>query len=336
MRTLHFVLSLVVVATAAAVAENKAQTEAQRDGLNGPVHSVSLIDRKILFNLDPAEAWIIQNVVSEDVEYDSQGYWTKMGRLDASNGEFLGQMSEFVRDANGRVLERMTRQLPSMELLEQDAYGPFGLQESTSFSSSKPSAVHKISYDQYGNVREDIRIDGDLKPIFRTLYKRNPDGNWTERTTWLKGRLHSHETYDPDSDFQRYEEYGESGNVTTSFTHSHGRVESYWSASNDANGGLTMVDNLNNGDIKLWRCHDQERTCDGSTRHAIYLDAERHNPSIAEVSSDDGRLRVRAYYEYEMDGHGNWTRRKVWVQSGEQGNRTLYETDSRTITYWPE
>ena len=192
-----------------------------------------------------------------------------------------------------------------------------------------------ISYDQRGSVREDTTMDGDRKPIFRTLYRRNSDDAWTERTTWLKGVLHSHETYDPDSDFQHYEEYDESGNVTTTFTYRHGRVESYWSALNDATG-IPLIDNLDNGDTRTWSCHNDKRICDGHTRHGIYLDAARRNPNMTEILSDDGRLLFRAYYEYQMDEHENWTSRKVWVQSGEQGERTLYETDSRTITYWPE
>jgi hypothetical protein len=270
------------------------------------------------------------------MEYDSKGYRTRMGKLTDPNGEFQGQISQFVRDANDRVIERTTTQLPSQDVIEHDVYGPFGLVESTNFSSGKPTFGHRVSYDQQGSVQEDISLEGDGKPIFRTLYRRNPDGVWTERTMWLKGVLHSHETYDPDSDFQRYEEYDESANVITTFTHRHGRVESYWSALNDANGGPALIDNLDNGDTKAWSCHNEKRICDGRTRHGIYLDAAKHNPSMMEVLSDDGRLLVRAYYEYQMDEHENWTSRKIWVQSGEQGERTLYETDSRKITYWPE
>jgi hypothetical protein len=259
-----------------------------------------------------------------------------MGKPAGPNGEFLGQASQFVRDADGRVVERTIRQLPSQDVIEHDVYGSFGLVESTSFSSGKPTFKHTVSYDQAGNVREDVTLDGDGKPIFRTLFRRNPDDVWTERTTWLRGVLHSHETYDPDTDFQRYEEYNESGDVTTTFTHRHDRVESYWSASKDANGGTSMIDSLDNGDTRSSRCRNLDRTCEGRTRHGVYRDEARHNPSMTEIRSDDGKLLVRAYYEYQMDGHENWTSRKVWVQLGEQGERTLYETDSRTVTYWPE
>jgi hypothetical protein len=147
------------------------------------------------------------------------------------------------------------------------------------------------------------------------------------------GVLHLHETYDPDSDLHRYEEYDKSAAVNTTFTHRHGRVESYWSASKETNDGISMIDDMDNGDTKTWRCYDMEDVCVGHTRHGIYLDAAKHNPSMTEILSDDGKVLFRAYYEYQLDEHENWISRKIWVQSGEQGERTLYETDSRRITY---
>jgi hypothetical protein len=336
MRMLPFILSLMAIGTAAAVAENEAQTEAQQDGLNGSVHLVSMINQEILFKLDLAATWVIQYAPSENVQYDSMGYRTKVGKPDSANGEFCGNMSQFVRDANGIVIERTIMQLPSQDVIEHDVYGPFGLVEAVNFSSSKATFVHTVSYNQRGSVREDITMDGDKKPIFRTLYRRNPDDAWTERTTWLRGLLHSHETYDPEADFQRYEEYDESSDVTTTFTYRHGRVDSYWSRLNDAGGGISLVDKLDNGDSKTWRCHNLERTCDGHTRHGVYLDAARRDPIMTEILSDEGRPIVFAYYEYQTDEHQNWVSRKIWVQLGEQGERALYETDSRTITYWEE
>jgi hypothetical protein len=335
-RTLRFVLSILLMGTAAASAETNPQTDAQQDGLNGSVRSMFMKSQETLFRLDPAGASVIQAVPTGNVEYDDKGYRTRMGELTGPNGEFQGQTSQFVRDANGRVIERTITQQPSQEVIERDVYGPFGLVETTDISSGKPTSVHALKYDQKGNLQEDTRLDGDGKPVFRTLYRRDPNGAWTERTMWLRGRLHSHETYDPDSDFQRYEEYDDSGDVATSFTHLHDRIQSYWSASQDGNGGISMIDTLDNGDTITRNCHNQERTCDGHTRHSVYLDAARKNPSETELLSDDGKRLFHAHYEYQMDEHGNWTSRKIWVQSGEHGELILYETDSRTITYWSE
>jgi hypothetical protein len=33
-------------------------------------------------------------------------------------------------------------------------------------------------------------------------------------------------------------------------------------------------------------------------------------------------------YEYEFDGHGNWTKHSVWVWTRESGERQLLEIDS--------
>jgi hypothetical protein len=335
MRSLPVVLFLITIGAGAATAEKKPQTEAGQDGLSGSVHSVVMTEQTIMSKLDPAGGWVVQNIPSGNVEYDRQGYRMKVGKDDA-NGEFQGQMSQIMRDAHGRVIERTIRILPSQDLLERDVYGPFGLVESTFFSSGKPTSVHTVNYDQLGNVLDESTMDGNGKPMGRTLYRRNSNGAWTERTMWIQGVLHSFETYNPDSDFQRYEQYDSSGDVMTTFTYSHGRVQTYWSALTDPNGGTPMIDNLDNGDTRTTFCHNQGRTCDERTRHAVYLDPVKHNPIMTEILSDDGRPLVRAFYEYQMDGHENWTTRKVWVQPGEQGERALYETDSRTITYWSE
>jgi len=336
MRTLEFVLSLTIIGTVSAVAKDKAQTDAQQDGFDAAVRSVSMAHQETFFTLDPLFTWVIQHVPKEDVEYDSRGYRTKMGKLDQASGAFVGQLSQFVRDGNGVVVERTTIQLPSQDLVERDVYGPFGLVESTNFSSGKPVLLRTNSYDQQGHVQEESTMDGDQKQISRTLYRRNHEGAWTERTLWIRGVLHSHETYDPDADFQRYEGYDQSGNVITSFTHHNASIESYWSASDNPIGGTPVIDTLDNGDTKTSVCHDQTRVCDSRIRHANYLDAARHNPSMTEIVTSDGKLLVRAFYEYQFDEHDNWTSRKVLVQSREQGERSLYESDSRLITYWPD
>jgi hypothetical protein len=335
MRSLPVVLFLIIVGTTAAMAEKRPQTEAERDGLIGSVHSVVMTDQTILFKLDPADTWVVQGILSGSEEYDRNGYQTKIGN-DQANGEFLGEINQFVRDANGRVIERTIRTLPAHDLIEHDVYGPFGLVESTFFSSGEPTLVHTVHYDQLGNVLDESTIDGNGKPMGRTVYRRDSKGAWTERTMWIQGVLHSFETYNPESDFQRYEQYDKSGNVITTFTHSKSRVQTYWSASTDPDGGTTVVDDLDNGDTRTTFCHNQGRTCDGRTRHAVYMDLAKHNPIMTEIFSDGGTPLVRAFYEYQIDEHENWTTRKVWVQPRQQGERTLYETDSRTITYWPE
>lgn len=333
MRVLPVVLLLMLVGTGMSATAKKPKTEAEQDGLIGPVHSVVMIKQKVMFKLPTSTAWLLPYIHFGDVEYDTRGYRTKMGAMD-EEGEFLGMAYQFKYDSSGHVIEKTTILLPSPEIVQHDVYGPFGLVESTSISSGKPGSARRMSYDQQGNVLEDLILDNEGKPLQRTQYRRNSDGAWTERTVWVKGVLHSHESYDPDTDFQRYEQYDSSGNVVVTFTFSHGRVDSYWSASTDPDGGTPLIDRLANGDTKQWLCYNVKRTCEGFTRHGTYLDAGTHDPMMTEILSDDGKPEARAYYEYVFDEHKNWTSRKVWIQSGEQGERTLYETDTRTITYW--
>jgi len=303
--------------------------------MSGPVRAVSMHAEQSQIKLEGSEAWAIQNVPTGDIEYDRDGNHAKLGQPSGPDGEFQGQAMRFVRDGNGRIIERTVSMIPPDEIIEHDLYGPFGLVQSSNFSNGKPNVVHTISYDAHGSVLDDVSLEGDGKAISRTLFRRSPDGHWTERTVWIRGVLHSHESYDPDSDFQRYEEYDNSGAVVVTFTHHDGRVESYWSAREDPNAGTVVFSELDNGDTRSSSCH-RGGICDDRIRHTVYLDKARHNPAMAEIHSADRNVLCRASYEYQMDDHDNWTSRRVWLQQGAQGERTLYETDSRTITYWPD
>jgi YD repeat-containing protein len=336
MRSLRFLLPLLTAAgVLMAPAQEAHKTEAQQDGLSGPVRSVSMHAEQSQLQLVGSETWAIQNVPSGVIEYDRDGNRIKDGQPLGLNGEFQGQTMQFVRDGNGRVIERTVSVMPSAEMIEHDAYGPFGLVRSVNSSNGKPTVLHTIGYDAHGNVLQDESLDGDEKPIFRTLYRRREDGKWTERTLWIKGVRHSYENYDPDSDFQRYEEYDQSGAVVVAFTHHNGRIESYWAGWEDPNWSTSIVSKLDNGDTRTSSCH-RGGTCNDSILHAVYLDKARHNPAMTEIRSGDGNVLCRASYEYQMDDHENWTSRKIWLQKGAQGERALYETDSRTITYWSE
>jgi hypothetical protein len=336
MRRLRFLLPLLAAACGlVAPAQQTHKTEAQQDGLSGPVKSVSMHAEQSQLKLEGLESWTIQNAQTGYIEYDRDGFRTKDGQPLGPNGEFQGQTIQFVRDGNGRVVERTVSVVPSDEIMEHDMYGPFGLEQSTSFSGGKPTFQRTNSYDAQGSVLEEVSMESDEKPVSRTLFQRKPDGQWTERTMWIRGVLHSYESYDPDSDFQRYEEYDESGAVVVTFTHRNNRIESYWSARQDPNAGTVLIKNLDNGDSVSTTCNGGSGTCSERTRHAVYLDKAQHNPAITEIRSD-GKVLCRAYYEYQLDDHQNWTSRKVWLQQGAEGERTLYETDSRTITYWPE
>jgi hypothetical protein len=114
-------------------------------------------------------------------------------------------------------------------------------------------------------------------------------------------------------------------------------VTSFWEqpdAHNQPQFGENFNEFLDNGNAENYSCHPNGQ-CDRAHVYYQYLDAaHKRNPTSAEWHDADGHLVVAAYCEYEIDASGNWTHRRVWVSPTEQGDRALYEEDSRTITYW--
>lgn len=143
------------------------------------------------------------------------------------------------------------------------------------------------------------------------------------------------ESYDPETDFQRFESYDESGAVRVTFTFSHNQVQTFWEASDEANqfGDHITVD-LGNGNFDMFSCH-KDRACDVTHVRYTYATNSAHRfPATAEWRDGLGKLQYATWCEYEFDDYHNWTKRTVWVLSPQIPNRTLYETDTRNITYW--
>lgn len=61
-------------------------------------------------------------------------------------------------------------------------------------------------------------------------------------------------------------------------------------------------------------------------------DESRRTPTRIELRDEADQVQIAADYEYEFDGHRNWTKRVVWVWNS--GERKLYEVDTRSVTYW--
>jgi hypothetical protein len=68
--------------------------------------------------------------------------------------------------------------------------------------------------------------------------------------------------------------------------------------------------------------------------HYEYADEAERDPKTAEWTDSKGAVVYAAYYEYMFDHHQNWIRRDIRIVSPDHPDPTLYETDSRTITYW--
>jgi hypothetical protein len=337
MQFLRFFLPPILACTTLAAAQQDAQTDAQRDRFNGPVRTVLLQQQRE--KTDPASGlvWVIQIQPTGDTgftEYDQEGYRIRSGQQDP-DGSFQGYAIQLTRDGTGRVIESAWSSLPGGQVFRHEVLGPFGMIEAQTLSYDQITAVETNAYDQFGNVTEHNFTDASGVPVSRWQSRYNEKGAWVERTFYDKAVRRSYETYDPGTDLQRFEAFDNSGALSVAFTYRHERFESYWSASDGDTFGSVTVDKLDNGDVKSWHCH-KSGACVGLTRHSVFTDSTKRYPAMMETRGDDGKLRYRAYYSYEFDEHQNWTSRTISIQSGETEGRTLYETDTRSITYWPE
>jgi hypothetical protein len=249
--------------------------------------------------------------------------------------KFMGQSIQVSRDASGRVTDRLSYDVGSGQLIQHEVMGPFGRTEVTFFQSGQPCGEQKMQYDQNGHLSEWLSLDCGGKQQSMVETRSDKDGQWTERTGWGKeGVMTSHETYDPETDLQHFMTFEEDGAVKLSWTFQHGQVISFWEPWDAPyQYGDMFTDKKDKGDVDGYFCHN-DRTCDRSSVHYEYLNGDERNVTSAEWRNAQGVLRFAAYMEYELDAAHNWTSRRVSVISPELGERTLYETDSRSIEYW--
>lgn len=98
-------LAMLLSVTAMHGASEK-ETDAQRDGLLGPVKSVSKTEKRTQVKLDePDGPSVLLWSGCAECEYDKDGNRTKTGEI--ANSEFRGQTTRYVRDADGAVIEQV-------------------------------------------------------------------------------------------------------------------------------------------------------------------------------------------------------------------------------------
>jgi hypothetical protein len=325
-----------------APAQQERHTDAQQDALLGPVKSVNTIEtRSPVKWQQPAGPTLVLPLSCRDCAYDPDGTRTSSGQI--VNGEFLGNFTELRRDGNGHVSDRVVTEATTGKVLRHEVIGPFGKTEETDFDLTTGKVLWRqtFAYDQYGHMRDWLSLDSDGKQASHTASTKLKDGTLTEESVWGKnGELSYQDTYDPDRDTEHFTVWDESGGMTLTWTFAHGKVVSFWERpdlSHDTQQfGEDFSDFGDRVDVNNYRCHDNGQ-CDHFRIHYEYFDpTSKRNPTTAEWRDADGNLLFAAYCEYELDSFGNWTHRKVSVYPSEQGERTLYLDDSRTITYWQQ
>jgi hypothetical protein len=109
-------------------------------------------------------------------------------------------------------------------------------------------------------------------------------------------------------------------------------VTSYWQQPSDKHEYGSSVCFDTGPKQKECESHDP----DGTMWHTseTFADERKRDPSRVELRDETDQVEMAADYECEFDGHGNWTKRSVWIWTPESGDRKLLEIDTRTITYW--
>ncbi len=313
-------------------------TDAQRQDLAGPVRSVSVTTTQtdVVWPALIGPSLIIP-VWCRECEFDPEGSLVKSGRT--FDGSFIGGIIRIVRDANGHVTERIEEDASTGEMYRHEYVGTFGDTEECWYLHGELQFRTINSYDEYGHKIYTLSLDGAGNQLGRAISSTDKDGNNTEEWDWGKDgelRLHFLHTFDPKSNFEQFTSFDEFGGSKLKWTVTNGRLSSFWQPSDvPVQFGDRFTEYPGDNTSEYYDCHSGG-TCDLSRVHSVYLDPPHHNPVSVEWRDETGNLRFAAYYEYEVDAYRNWTHRQIWVWSTELGERKLYETDHRSISYWPQ
>ena len=325
---------LVTTLLATAVwASDEKKTNAQSNGLVGPVRSVTTQEGKPEFSLDQRDWPVLVGIADcGECEYDREGTLTGYGQL--VEGEFRGDRYQIGRDERGNIVEQV-RVGTDGEIAGRTLYGPFGIIESSEYAVGVRGFHTEWSYDRNGHLRELVQYDRDDKIQTRTFRQTDASGNIKEE--WCYGSkdelsYHTLETYDPKTDVWSWTSYSEDGSAKVAIETQNGKVHFYRQNVNESNvfGEHFFLDPIGNTQHSF-RGHPDGTYDDVTT---IYPDERLHNPERLEWRDGTGTLRLKVEYEYELDGLGNWTKRRTWVWTPDLGEKKLYKVDLRRLTYW--
>jgi hypothetical protein len=307
-------------------------------GLAGQVRSVSVAaaNTDVVWQ-QPSGPTLVLPIWCWECEFDTDGNQTKSGRT--YEGSFHGEITRLVRNANGHVTERHLVDASTGETTRDEMVGPFGETETSSYLHGDLQFRTVINYDKYGHRIESLTLDAGGNQESHSTFSTDKDGNNLEQWDWGKNDqllYHVLHTFDPKSKIEHLTTFNQFGGVNLTWTVIDGKLESFWEpldAPSQYGDGFT--EDVGNDTSENYDCHG-DGICEVSRIHYEYLDPKHRNPISAEWRDAAGNLRYAAYYQYEIDAFRNWTHRQVWVWSPAFGERKLYETDSRSITYWPQ
>src|ERR1700731_2913282 len=116
---------VMVLVTTAGWASDEKKTDARRDGLAGPVRTVSAREDKTDFDLNQKDWPVLVGIDGcKQCEYDRNGALTRYGQL--VEGEFRGDRYQIVRDERGKVVEQVKLGADG-DIAGRILYGPYGI-----------------------------------------------------------------------------------------------------------------------------------------------------------------------------------------------------------------
>lgn len=308
-------------------------TDARSDGFWGPIRSVSTREEREQIEWHPPDGPAVALPAGcPECEYDLEGSRIKTGQI--MDGEFHGEVVRLLRDSTGKVIEKIAEN-NNGEMYRREVIGPYGILEQDGFENGKQISRSLWFYDANGHLSEFRNYDRDGVIVDSSFSMNDASGNFKEE--WNFGRdgsfsLHFVQTNNPKTDTFTFTNFNENGSIKVTFTTVGTNVISYWQEPSEQQvfGSNFSMDPVGKTQ-ESYSCHD-----DGSCDHVIsyFSDEARLHASRIEWRDAAGVLKVSADYEYVFDQFGNWTKRSVWVWNPELGNRKLYETDYRTLTYW--
>jgi hypothetical protein len=336
-RILPPILLIVLVLNPGSIfAQKKKLTDAESDGIAGPVKSVSaLVNRTDVKWQQPGGPTLVIPVWCMQCEFDNQGNETKSGQT--VDRTFHGQITRIVRDGEGHVIERFVTDAITGKLSRHEIDEPFRKTDEYYGVDGKLDSKSIISYDRNGDINDKLTLDAAGNTIAHTVENAKAGGTDAEGWGWrADGQVQSHfrQVYDPATKTEQFTSFDGTGGANLTWTVASGKLNSFWELRDEpSQWGDNFSEDVGGDTFENYACH-KDGTCELSRIHYTYPESNHRSPLSAEWRDEKGDLRFAAYYDYEFDANRNWTHRNIWVWDSGLGERKLYEVDSRSISYW--
>ena len=311
---------------------DKKLTDAENLGFAGPVKSVSTTFQTFMPEpIQPSGYSVIYALSCEQCDFDTHGTEVR-----SKTGGSLVRKS---LDAEGRVQEEITENEEG-EATYRTLYtnGLAGKLEQDTYLDGKLVHNSTFRYDSQGNMVEwnVHKPGGTLESHSWSTF----DGRGNELESVSDGPGDTYfdivQTYNPQTGhLESFTSLNRDGSVHLYFRMNDDTVLSYWQQPGNHRNSHGNDVCFENDDRTERNCRDYNLDGTYTMVRYVFTDKSKRNPLKATLYGTDHQVVMAAYYDYELDTCGNWTRRTVRIQTGESGERRLLEKDARTLTYYP-